>query len=173
MEHLDRSALLVLHNYNSFANDLVLKTASALDDAVFAARSSASHGSVQGLLTHMVITEFGFLSACKSQANPLVGAMSKTPTLQEITEAFAYAANQRLEYLQSITDQELDETICLNLGGQSFSLVRWQLLTQSLFHSMHHRGELSIVMTTLGQPLPTLDVIIQFVNESGQQWPWV
>jgi len=28
------------------------------------------------------------------------------------------------------------------------------------------------VMTGLGHPLPTLDPIIEFINESGQHWPW-
>jgi uncharacterized damage-inducible protein DinB len=45
------------------------------------------------------------------------------------------------------------------------------LMLQSLIHSVHHRGELSIVMTGLGHPLPTLDIILHFARESGQPWP--
>jgi uncharacterized damage-inducible protein DinB len=39
-------------------------------------------------------------------------------------------------------------------------------------HSTHHRGELSIVLTELGYPLPTLDIIVHFAEQSGQAWPW-
>jgi uncharacterized damage-inducible protein DinB len=45
------------------------------------------------------------------------------------------------------------------------------LLAQAFVHSTHHRGELSIVLSHLGHPLPTLDIIIPFVTWSGQKWP--
>nr|MBP9041735.1 hypothetical protein [Anaerolineaceae bacterium] len=60
--------------------------------------------------------------------------------------------------------------ITVQIGAGRFTLPRWQLLAQSLIHSIHHRGELSIVMTELGYPLPTLDPILKYVNDSGQVW---
>jgi len=58
----------------------------------------------------------------------------------------------------------------LAIRNHPLTLPRWQMLAQSLLQSIHHRGELSIVMTQLGYPLPTLDPIIQFIKESGQVW---
>jgi uncharacterized damage-inducible protein DinB len=58
------------------------------------------------------------------------------------------------------------------MGGQTLRLPVWQLLIQGFLSSTHHRGELSIVLTQLGHPLPTLDIIIHFVEQSGQTWPW-
>lgn len=42
---------------------------------------------------------------------------------------------------------------------------------QAFVQSTHPRGELSIVLSQLGQSLPTLDIIIPFVTDSGQVWP--
>ncbi|MDO9121852.1 MAG: DinB family protein, partial [Anaerolineaceae bacterium] len=75
-------------------------------------------------------------------------------------------------YLNWVTNEKLLEIVDIPIGEHPFKLARWQLLTQSLLHSAHHRGELSIVMTGLGHPLPTLDAIIAFIHESGQTWPW-
>lgn len=172
MEHLDRSALIVLHNYNDHANTLLLKTAAELDEASFVSTSSPSHGTVQALLTHMLMVEFYFLA--RSEGKPInpKGAPDKTLSLDEITVTFAQIADERKKFLEWITDEKLDEVIEIPISGNPFKLPRWQLLAQSLIHSTHHRGELSIVMTGLGHPLPTLDPIIQFIRESGQEWPW-
>jgi len=172
MENLNKSALLVLHNYNSYANQLVLQTASAMDEDAFTAQASPSHGSVQALLTHMLTTEFFFLA--RSEGKPInpKGAPDKTLNLQEITIVFSQIAEERLKYLNWVPEEKLLEIVDIPIGEQPFRLARWQLLTQSLLHTAHHRGELSIVMTGLGHPLPTLDPIIEFINESGQLWPW-
>jgi uncharacterized damage-inducible protein DinB len=172
MENTNKSALLVLHNYNSYANQLVLQTAAAMDEAAFTAQSSPSHGSVQALLTHMLTTEFFFLA--RSEGKPInpKGAPDKTLSVEEITVAFNQIAEERFKYLNWVTEEKLVEIVDIPIGEQPFRLARWQLLTQSLLHSAHHRGELSIVMTGLGHPLPTLDPIIEFINESGQHWPW-
>lgn len=172
MEHINRSALLVLHHYNEYANELLLKTAAELDETAFTSQSSPSHGTVQALLTHMLTVEFYFLA--RSEGKPInpKNAPDKTLSLTEITTAFTQVAEERQKYLTWVTDEKLLEIIELPIHGTLFKLPRWQPLTQSLVHSAHHRGELSIVMTGLGHPLPTLDPILQFVKESGQQWPW-
>jgi uncharacterized damage-inducible protein DinB len=172
MDNLNKPALLVLHNYNSYANNLLLQTAAALDETAFTAQASPSHGSVQALLTHMLTTEFFFLARSEGKPVNPKGAPDKTLGLQEITIAFSQLAEERHKYINWVTEEKLAEIIEIPIGGQAFKLARWQLLTQSLLHSAHHRGELSIVMTGLGHPLPTLDPIIEFINESGQHWPW-
>ena len=172
METLNKSALLVFHHYNDHANGLVLKKAAELSEAELNSTSSPSHGTVQALLTHMLTTEFYFLARCEGKPINPKAAPDKVLSLAEITAAFDQVAEERLKYLNWINDEKLLEEIEIPIGGLPFRLARWQLLMQSLIHSAHHRGELSIVMTSLGHPLPTLDIIIPFVNESGQHWPW-
>ncbi|MBA4374902.1 MAG: hypothetical protein C0401_01850 [Anaerolinea sp.] len=169
---MDKSALLVLHHYNNHANALLLKTAADLDITAFSSPSSPSHGSVQGELTHMVMVEFFFLARAEGKPVNPKDTPDEALTLEEIKLTFAQIADDRKRYLDWVTEEKLAEEITLPIRGKSFMLARWQCLAQALLHSAHHRGELSIVMTVLGHPLPTLDAIIQFVKESGQEWPW-
>jgi len=171
METLNKSALLVLHEYNRYANDLVLQTAAGMDASALTAQSSPSHGSVLALLTHMLTSEFYFLARSEGKPVNPKSAPDKTLSLDEIALAFAQLADERLKYLNWVTDEKLLEVVDIPLNGQPCRLARWQLLTQSLVHSAHHRGELSIVMSGLGHPLPTLDPVIHFINDSGQHLP--
>lgn len=172
MDHIDRSALLVLHEYNSYATELLLQTAAKMDDAAFTAQSSPSHGSVQQLLMHILAVEASFLARCTGEKPLLQIFTADALGLDEIIVELDEVAGLRRHYLQTVTDPELDEVIEITLGGKPLNLTRWQMLAQSLISSIHHRGELSIVMTGLGHPLPTLDPILQFVKESGQEWPF-
>lgn len=172
MDEMNRSALLVMHNNNSYANTLVLEAAVKLDKAAFTAQSSPSHGSVQHLLMHILAVEASFLAKCKGELPQGRVFQTEEMKLAEITEDFTRVADARSTYLNAVTDDGLAEIIPIQIGGKTLRLARWQLLAQSLFSSAHHRGELSIVMTALGAPLPTLDPILQFVRESGQEWPF-
>ena len=172
MDHLDNSALLVLHEYNEYANNLVLDAAGKLTEADLTCSSSPSHGSVLGLLFHMLGTETYFLQACLGIEMERQSENFILPSLCQIREKWSKVSCERAGYLKRATDAEILQPIEVLIGGKLLTLPRWQLITQSLLHSAHHRGELSIVMTNLGQPLPTLDVIIQFVQNSGQEWPF-
>jgi len=171
MDPLNKSSLFVLHNYNNHANKLVLETAAKLDEQEFTTSSSPSHGSVQGLLTHMLTTEFFFLARCEGK--PVISKPGAPPlTIEEIGVTFAQITEERRKYLAWVSEDLLAQEIVIPIGGHDIKLARWQFLAQSLMHSAHHRGELSIVLTGLGHPLPTLDIIIEFVQESGQEWPY-
>jgi len=171
MDTINKAALLVLHNINGHANTLVLQTAAAMEESALTVQASASHGSVLGLLTHMLTSEFYFLA--RSEGKPInpKSAPDKALNLQEVALAFTQVAEERLKYLNWVNEDQLQQIVDIPLNGCDYKLPRWQLLTQSLLHSAHHRGELSIVMTALGHPLPTLDPIIPFINQSGQLWP--
>lgn len=163
------SALSVLHQYNQYANSLLLESAGLLSEVELTRSCSPSHGSVLGLLQHMIGTEIYFLLEC--QGLPPAPDTDQVSSLNQLKELFHLASSQREEYLQNATEEEMQERIRVKIGSGMVDLPRWQYLAQSLLASIHHRGELSIVMTGLGYPLPTLDPILQFVQDSGQEWP--
>lgn len=169
MKESNISALTVLHQYNQYANSLLLESAGLLSEEELTRSSSPSHGSVLGLLQHMIGTEIYFLLECQSL--PPAPDTDEISSLNQLKELYHQVSSQREEYLQTASEEEMRERIRVKIGSGMVELPRWQFLAQSLVASVHHRGELSIAMTGLGRPLPTLDPIIQFVQESGQEWP--
>jgi uncharacterized damage-inducible protein DinB len=167
---MDRDILLALNAYNSYANRLVLETVAGLTGDEFTRQSSPSHQSVRTLLVHMIGSETFFLKLCQGQ--PLPAQPAAPPTLAEIQGYVSQLAGEQESFLRSTDEAGLGREVTFQIGEQTLHLSIWQLLVQAFVHSTHHRGELSIVLSHLGHPLPTLDIIIPFVTWSGQQWPW-
>lgn len=169
MEALNRSGLFALHTYNVYANNLVLETAAGMSEDKLKRTSSPSHGSVINLLQHIFGCEYYFLILCMGTKPEEAG--TDLFSLSTLREYFAALGERRAGYLNAVDEYELAAAINVQIGKGELTLPRWQLMAQSLIHSIHHRGELSIVMTGLGYPLPTLDPILKYVNDSGQEWP--
>lgn len=167
---MDQDLLVALYNYNTYANRLVLETVARLSHDEFTRPASPSHESVQMLMLHMIRSETFFLK--QAQGQPLPPRPTTAPTLAQIWAYVDQLAQEQEAFVHSLTENDLKREVEYEIGGQSLRLPVWQILTQAFVHSTHHRGELSIVLSGLGYPLPTLDIIIPFVTQSGQKWPW-
>lgn len=165
--HINRDGLLALYTYNVYANRLVLETAAALSEEALARAASPSHTSVRNLLLHMLGAEAGFLERCQGRELEI----PDLPTVELLHSFWDDLAIDRQSYIASLDEPDLAREVRVELLHRNFRFPVWQLLLQALIHSTHHRGELSIVLTELGHPLPTLDAIIHFANQSGQAWP--
>lgn len=167
---LNRDGLLALYDYNTYANHLVLGVAQELPEDEFTRKASPSRESVRGLLQHMLAVEASYVAM--SEGHELWFKQEDVMTLEGIGRYWEQTERRQQALMGSFTDADLERQVQVQLRGRSFQFPMWQLLTQAFVHSTHHRGELSIVLTELGHPLPTLDIIIHFAKQSGQEWPW-
>lgn len=163
---MHRDGLLTLCDYNRYANQLVWDVVNRLTVDELTRSISPSHESVQNLLMHMLTVEAVFLARC--QGVPLDGP--ELPTLAAVIDYWSSVEEATQRFLDAQTEDDLKGEV-IALSSRSLRLPRWQLLLQAFMHSAHHRGELSVVLTELGYPLPTLDIIIHFAEQSGQPWP--
>jgi uncharacterized damage-inducible protein DinB len=160
--------LMPLYDYNHSCNLTVLQTAAQLNPAELEYESSPSHHNVLRLLAHMWGVESNFLAACRGE----IFAFSRPSSLDELSQRWEALYSQQQAYLPTLSQTDLETVLAVTISRQVFHFPRWQMLTQALVHSIHHRGELSIILTGLGQPLPNLDIIVQFAEDSGQPWSW-
>lgn len=167
---MDRDGLLALYDYNLYANRLMLDVAAGLTEDTLVRESSPSHGSVRALLHHMLACEVYFLATCRGNTD-LNFNSSNIPRLDDIRRYWDELGQEQHDYISSLDENDFMRVVPLTLRDPPYHLPIWQLLTQAFVHSTHHRGELSIVLTELGHPLPTLDIILYFCKQGGQQWP--
>ncbi len=166
---IDSSILLAYNTYNGYANRLVLAAFYQLNEEERNRHCSPSHGSAAALLLHSLRAEAFFFTLCSGKPYPALLAGEPTPAqLLEFTTQHTHAQH---EYIRSLTETGLAREVDFDLKEHAFRLPCWQLFMQAFVHSTHHRGELSIVLTSLGHPLPTLDIIIPLIEHSGQVWP--
>jgi uncharacterized damage-inducible protein DinB len=165
---MDRAGLLAIYQYNAYANALVLDTVARLNAADLTRTTSPSHDSIYKLLLHILACEAGFLAICRD--DPLE-ELPVFDSLLELRQYWNKLEQEQCAFITSVQESDLYMTKKMEIKGQALNFAVWQFLVQACFHSVHHRGELSILLTELGQPLPTLDIILHFAQESQQAWP--
>jgi uncharacterized damage-inducible protein DinB len=164
MEPMNRDGLLALYTYNAYANQLVLDGLAQLSEDEFARESSPSHSSIRGLLLHLMECEAWFLATCRERTLE----EPDLPTLADIRHYWGDLEREQRTFIASLTENDLARDLSIQLRDRSFHFPMWQLLAQAFIHSTHHRGELAILLGQMGHPLPTLDIILHFMQQSGQ-----
>jgi uncharacterized damage-inducible protein DinB len=165
---INQGGLLALYTYNVYANKLVLDKIETLTEKEFTQKCSPSHDSVYGLLIHILECDAFFWAQCQGQSFEFGSA--DLPTLPSIRRYWSKLEQEQLDVIGTLNEADLVHNVQVQIGKQPLVFPVWELLVQSLVHSIHHRGELSIVLTELGYPLPTLDIILHFIKQSGQSW---
>jgi uncharacterized damage-inducible protein DinB len=166
MQTMNRDGLTALYTYNAYANHLVLDGLAQLSEEEFTRESSPSHGSVRRLLLHTLECEAWFLALCQGrQLQDL-----NLPTLANIRRYWSDLEREQQAFIALLTENDLARQVTVELRKNPRHLPVWQLLVQAFVHSTHHRAELGILLGQMGHPLPTLDIIIHFIKQSGQTW---
>ncbi len=168
--NINQDGLLALYTYNIYVNKLVLDTIEKLTEKELSQECSPSRGSVHGLLRHMLECEAFFLAQCQEHSVEL--EFIDLSTLANIRRYWRKLEQEQLDFIGSLGEADLVRNIQVQLREQQLVFPVWELLVQALIHSVHHRGELSIVLSELNYPLPTLDIILHFIKQSGQSWPY-
>jgi uncharacterized damage-inducible protein DinB len=166
MATMNRDGLLALYQYNTYAHHLVLDGLAQLSEEEFTRESSPSHGSIRGLVLH-ILGEAWFLAVCQ-------GRTLKEPDLRTLDDFRRYQSaleKEQQAFIASLSESDLARDVQIELAGHPYHFPIWQLLVQAFVHSTHHRAELAVLLGQMGHPLPTLDIIIHFMHQSGQPWP--
>jgi len=111
--------------------------------------------------------EAWFLAACQGRKFE----QPELPTLDDIRRFQGELEKEQHAYLAAASDSDLAREAQIELGGKPYHLPVWQLLVQAFLHAAQHRAELGIVLGQMGHPLPTMDIIVHFMHQSGQPWP--
>jgi uncharacterized damage-inducible protein DinB len=156
---MNQQGLLSLFRYSTYANQRVLDAAAKLSDDELNRKLSPSHDTVRQLLTHTMEAEAFFLATCEERP---FNDFAEPPSIADIRSDWTLVMADAITFLEAATD----ETVVRVVVDRGHRLAVWQLLMQTFLHSHHPRGELSIIMSLLGQPLPTLDIILYFRNAS-------
>lgn len=165
-----KSVLLALTEYNAYANRVLLETAAMANAKDLEETHSPSRESVLNLIRHMTLVEVGYLA--QLQGKPTNVDREAVSILEGIADLAARTDASLKDYLSLTSELELQQTRDVKIGEHPFRFTPWQMLLQVFSHSAAHRGELSILLSEMGYPLPLKDMIIRFAEESGQEWPW-
>ena len=167
MQTMNREGLLALYRYNAYANHLVLDGLAQLTQDEFTRAPSPSHSSIRGLVLHMLECEAWFLALCQGRQMKELDL----PALADIRQYWSGVERDQQAFIAQLEKDDLARQVTVDLKKDTIHLPVWQLLVQAFVHSTHHRAELGILLGQMGHTLPTMDIILYFLQESGQTWP--
>jgi uncharacterized damage-inducible protein DinB len=159
---LGKDMLEKLYDYNVTANTRILDCAARVSQAQFVAATDIGHGSLQGLLFHMLHTEWVWRILCQDHQIQASSAPRKEDfsTLDEIRERWQAEEQLMRAFLTSVSDDELARIVQVKRrDGTETPMVLWHMLMHCMLHSMQHRSEAAVLLTGYGQSPGDLDFI--------------
>ncbi|MCB0172146.1 MAG: DinB family protein [Anaerolineae bacterium] len=159
-----KQTIIKLYQYNYWANHLILEKAAQVTENQFTAPSHCSSaGSLRGALVHTLSAEWIWRSRCQFGVSPS-GMLQEAefPTLASITSRWQEEENAMLAYIESLTDDDLNQIIAYTntAGTMSFETQLGDILHHLVLHGMQHRSEMAAILTDLGQSPGNIDFIV-------------
>jgi len=153
--------ILILYDYNSWANQRLLAAAAQASIAQLTEPQRLSGGSLLETIVHTMAGEEGWRVKCETGVQMALFAnerMADFPTLDAVRQYWVEVNQATQAYLNGLTDDEFNQSVSLrNRDGRTFERVLWQPLLHVITHSTQHRAEVAEALTALGYSPGELD----------------
>ncbi|MCB0164172.1 MAG: DinB family protein [Anaerolineae bacterium] len=158
-----KQTITKLYQYNYWANHLILEKTAQVTAAQLAAPGNfSSAGSLRSVLVHTLSAEWVWRSRCQLGFSPSAMLQEANfPTLALITARWQEEENAMLAYIESLTDNDLNQTIAYTntSGTKSFETQLNDILLHLVLHGMQHRSEMAAMLTSYRQSPGDIDFI--------------
>jgi uncharacterized damage-inducible protein DinB len=131
---------------------------------------SPGRTSILRLIQNTLATEGHYLALCQEKSFKF--SRTDYSTIENLGALSSQLETKFQEFVEAMSEEDLRRVLDVKIGNYEFRFPIWQLLIQALMHSAQHRGELSILLSSVGWPVPISDIIVQFAQASDQPWPW-
>lgn len=161
---MTRDDLLLLYEYDRWANNRVLEAASALSAEQFIRDLGGSFRSVRDTLVHIIASEWAWLTYWKATSHSsafleelwdrcdTVFRPEAFPDAAAVRMKWAEVEKEQSEFVNSVTEEALRK----NLPVLAKQLSLAHLMQHLANHSTYHRGQITVMMRQLNaQPVPT------------------
>lgn len=159
-----------LYDYSSWANGRLAAALSPLTTRQFTQHVAGSYGSVRNTIVHMLSAEWGWLERCGGPARGPVLAAADYPTVASVLYRWRQVEARVHDFLSTLRDADLERVVEFTVArGLSHSMPVWQLLHHAAIHGVHHRGQIAVLLRTLGHAPGNVDILIYYAELEAQR----
>lgn len=164
-----QSEILLLYDYNYWANKRLLRAAEALSSDQLAQSLPMSWDSILGTFVHIMGAEWIWRMRCQERVSPAaILDPGQFTTLELLRRRWDEEERAMRAYLNGLDDDALQQEVDYkNTQGQSFRRTLWKILVHVLNHGTQHRGEIALYLTTFGHSPGEIDLSV-YLAEQGQ-----
>ena len=161
-----------LYDYGYWANRKVFQVVSQLSSQQFTQTVAGSYGSVRNTLVHILSAEWGWLDRCGGAKRGAALKPEDFPTAESVLAAWNTVEGCAREFLSTLRDEDLARVVeFTNPRGEKRSGVMGPLLQHGAIHGVHHRGQIALLLRSLGYPPGNFDVLF-YDAEKGSAAAW-
>ncbi len=158
--------LVILFNYNDWANQRILAATARLTPEQFLAQTDANGKGVRDILVHMLGAAWIWRMRLQHGAAPTrLLDPADFPTYDALVERWREEQAGWNAYIAGLVDDEANRPVLYrNTKGDLFEAVMWQILAHVVNHGTQHRAEVAQMLTSYGCSPGDVDMIV-FVRE--------
>jgi uncharacterized damage-inducible protein DinB len=155
--------LQILFDYSYWANRRLFEVLSQLSTEQFIQPLSGSYGSVRNTMVHVLSAEWGWLDRCGGHWRGASLVASDYPTAASVIEQWRQVEVWMGEFLENLRDQDLDRVVEFAFGdGPKYARRVGDLLHHAAIHGIHHRGQISMLLRSLGYAPGNYDILFYY-----------
>ncbi len=147
--------------YGYWANRKLFGVVAQLTPEEFTRDVAGSYGSVRNTLVHMMSAEWGWIDRCGGPARGPALKADDYANFEALVEKWLTVEGYVYEFLAGLGDGDLDRVIQFSFGGgQTYAMPVGVLLEHAATHSVHHRGQVALLLRTLGHAPGNVDLLL-------------
>lgn len=158
--------ILLLYEYNYWANKRILQESANVTQEQFNAPASFPYGGLRGTLLHILDTEWGWRALFQSidAASDLIEA--EFPTLAAFEVRWQEEEAAMHSYIKSLSNEDMEGHLRYTTdNGMKRDRILWHCLLHVVNHGTQHRSEAAALLTDYGHSPGDLDFTV-FLNEN-------
>jgi uncharacterized damage-inducible protein DinB len=150
-----------LYDYSYWANKKLFQVMSQLTPEQFTRTVAGSYGSIRNTLVHVLSAEWGWLDRCGGPPRGPALKPDDYATMESLVQAWNAVERHVREFLSNLTEDDLIRVVeFTNPRGEKRAGVLGQLLQHGATHGVHHRGQVALLLRSLGYTPGNFDMLI-------------
>jgi uncharacterized damage-inducible protein DinB len=171
-----KDEIVLLFEYDRWANNRILQAVSALTCAQFTRDLGGGFRSVRDTLLHIVGGEWGWIAYWKSPSpsaafltdlwdrHDALFTADAFPDFATVLPKWTEVEKEQAEFVNGVTNESLEKTF--PIGKTRVSLAR--LMQHLVNHSTYHRGQIALMLRQLDAVPPATDFVV-FLREASRE----
>jgi uncharacterized damage-inducible protein DinB len=151
-----------LYDYGYWANKKIFGVLIQLTPEQFTQNVAGSYGSVRNTMVHILSAEWGWLDRCGGHARGPALKAENYPTVDSLIQTWTAVEGHLRSFLASLTDADLVRNIEFTLPNAERAHVMrlGDLMQHGANHGVHHRGQVALLLRSLGFTPGNFDLLI-------------
>jgi uncharacterized damage-inducible protein DinB len=157
-----------MYDYGYWANKKLFHVLSQVTPEQFTQSVTGSYGSIRNTLVHVLSAEWGWLERCGGPTRGPALKADDYPTIDSLVETWSSVEASLRDFLSKLKDEDLARVVEFsNPRGEKRTGILGELLQHAAVHGVHHRGQVALLLRTLGYTPGNFDLLFYDAGKRG------